>query len=246
MAPRVFSALAALLLLAPPAAAGPGDISRPIGVVELFTSQGCNSCPPADELLGELASRGDVVALAYHVDYWDYLGWRDTMGSPENTARQREYAQSLGINSVYTPQAVVNGRHNINGADGEAVMRALRGGDLPVEVTVRREGDSVAIETGEAAGPVREAHIMIVYFDPPKQVRIGRGENGGRTITYWNAVTGFQAAGMWHGEAARFEMPLSEIMKKGAGGCAVLLQQSDENGIPGAIIGAAMIGKPVR
>lgn len=240
-------ASATLVLAAWAGFSAAGDISRPVGVIELFTSQGCNSCPPADELLGELARRGDIVALAYHVDYWDYLGWQDTFGSPENTARQRDYAKALGVNSVYTPQAIVNGRRQVNGADAEAVMVALRSRDeLPVEIKVSRHGESVTIETGEAAGQVTEANVMLVYFDPPTRVRIGRGENGGRTVAYWNAVTGMQAAGVWHGEAARFEMPLSEIIKNGAGGCAVLLQAMDEEGIPGAIIGAAMIGKPVR
>lgn len=243
-----FSALraACLALAMIGGSAAAGEVSRPVAVVELFTSQGCNSCPPADQLFGELANRGDVVALAYHVDYWDYLGWRDTLGSAENTARQRDYAKSLGANSVYTPQAVVNGRRHVNGADADAVMAALKGsGELAVEISVNRQGESLTIETGEAAGPVKNANLVLVYFDPPKQVRIGRGENGGRIITYWNAVTGFQAAGMWHGNAARFEMPVSEIMKKGAGGCAVLLQAMND-GIPGPIIGAAMIAKPAR
>lgn len=237
------AALAFAALAAPSRA---GDISRPVGVIELFTSQGCNSCPPADALLGELASRGEVLALAYHVDYWDYLGWRDTMGSPENTVRQRDYARALGVNSVYTPQAIVNGRRHVNGADEKAVMAALQArGELPVDIRVTRNGESLTIETGKAAGKMTEANLVLVYFDPPKQVRIGRGENGGRTIAYWNAVTGFQIVGMWHGGAARFEMPVAEIMKKGAGGCAVLLQATHEGGIPGPIIGAAMIGKPV-
>lgn len=241
-----FSALAALIAVAVWSGSAAAGDARPIGVVELFTSQGCNSCPPADALLAELAARGDVVALAYHVDYWDYLGWRDTLGSPENTMRQRDYAKALGVNSVYTPQAIVNGRREVNGADAGEVMAALQArGGLSIDIEVSRHGDSLAIETAQAAGPLTEANLMLVCFDPPQQVRIGRGKNGGRVITYWNAVTGVQAVGVWHGQAARFEMPLSEIKKKGAGGCAVLLQEMDDEGIPGAIIGAAMIGKPV-
>lgn len=246
MSLRKWIGLAGVALAAWAGPSAAGEISRPIGVVELFTSQGCSSCPPADELLGKLANRGDVVALAYHVDYWDYLGWRDTLGSPENTARQRDYAQSLGNNSVYTPQAVINGQHHVNGADGEAVLLGLKAdNDLPIEIKVTRQGESIAIDAGAATGKAVRASIILVYFDPPQQVRIGRGENGGRTITYWNAVTSVQAVGVWRGEPERLEMPLSEIMKKGAGGCAVLLQETDL-GIPGAIIGAAMIGKPVR
>ena len=103
-----------------------GDVKKPSGVVELFTSQGCSSCPPADAVLAELAEAGDVVALGYHVDYWDYLGWKDTLGSPENTARQYEYGKSFGDRSVYTPQAVINGRTHVNGAKREAVARRAR------------------------------------------------------------------------------------------------------------------------
>jgi hypothetical protein len=237
---RLAGALAALAVWAAPSAGG--DVTRPAAVVELFTSQGCNSCPPADALLEELAKKGEVVALAYHVDYWDYLGWRDTMGSPENTARQQEYKRALGAASVYTPQAVINGRTHVNGADRAALERAIRNSDgLPVQIRVMWSGDSVVIHAGEAKGPITDANLMLVFFDEPKKVRIGGGENGGRTITYWNAVTGVQPAGMWHGTPARFEMPASEIAKKGAGGCAVLLQETDHSGAPRAIIGAALI-----
>jgi hypothetical protein len=239
----VFSSLmaAVVLLVADPAGAGEGR--RPAGVVELFTSQSCNSCPPADALLAELAQGGNVVALAYHVDYWDYHGWRDTFGSPDNTRRQHEYRQALGERSVYTPQAVVNGRLDVNGAKREKVMKALEvAGGLTVDVSITQQDDRVVIETG--AGPASYANLVIVFFEPPTAVSIGRGENSGRTISYWNAVSEWQIAGMWHGKPARIELPASEIAKKATGGYAVLVQEITNTGLPGAIIGAAIARKP--
>jgi hypothetical protein len=249
MASRFFSTLAAsalaLSVLAGLALAG--ETNRPIGVVELFTSQGCSSCPPADALFAELAARDDLVALAYHVDYWDYLGWRDTLGSAENTARQHGYGKSFGIRSVYTPQAVINGRIHVNGASSGKVWDGLEeleqsGEGLAVGLTVTRAGESVVIDAEAATGDVKEAHLVVVYFEPAQPVVIERGENSGRTVTYWNAVSDVHTAGMWHGKAARFELPASEVSKKG--GCAVLLQSVDKEGLPGPILGAAMIRNP--
>ncbi len=248
--PGIIGLATAFGLVVAAALAGPASAGdRPLGVVELFTSQGCNSCPPADKVLGDLAGRGDVVALSYHVDYWDYLGWRDTMASPENTGRQREYGRALAQSSVYTPEAVINGRTHVNGAHGDAVAATLDrldedGKGLGVDVSLERKGDSLIIETGDApAGKAREAHLVLVYFDPAKPVVIKRGENSGKTITYWNAVTDFQTAGMWHGQAKRFELPLSEVEKQG-GGCAVLLQAVTDTGLPGPILGAAVMTRP--
>jgi len=222
---------------------------RPLGVVELFTSQGCNSCPPADRVLGELAQDDDVIALAYHVDYWDYLGWRDTLGSAENTERQRDYGRSFGSGSVYTPQAVINGRTHVNGANKNAVHRTIErmadtADGMVVDVSIRQSGDSIVIEAGDSKGAPRKAHLVLVYFDPVRDVAIERGENRGKIITYWNAVSSIQAAGMWHGKASRYELPLSEVTKKGAGGCAVLLQASGKNGLPGPVLGAAIMTQP--
>jgi hypothetical protein len=243
---RFFSTLAALALALPALTgiAPAGEAARPVGVVELFTSQGCSSCPPADALLAELAARDDFVALAYHVDYWDYLGWRDTLGSPENTARQHGYGKSFGIRSVYTPQAVINGRIHVNGSSKAKLWDAVKelnesGEGLGVGLTVTRAGESVVIEAEAATGDVTAAHLVVVYFEPAQPVLIERGENAGRTVTYWNAVSDVQTAGMWHGKAARFELPASEVSKKG--GCAVLLQSVSKDGLPGPILGAAII-----
>lgn len=237
------SATIALTALASlPAVAG--DPSRPLGVVELFTSQGCSSCPPADEVFGDLVKQGDVLALAYHVDYWDYLGWRDTLGSPENTARQHEYGRSFSVRSVYTPQAVINGRNHVNGADGSAVKHMLErfarsGMGMSVSLIATRKGDTVVIEAGAGTNASAKAHLVLVFFQTRNPVTIERGENRGKTMTYWNSVSDVQTAGMWHGQTARFEFPASEIDKKD--GCAALLQSVDANGLPGAILGATLL-----
>lgn len=243
--------LAAAILLVVPLGglvAGEPRQSRPLAVVELFTSQGCTSCPPADALLAELAQSDDVVALAYHVDYWDYLGWQDTLANADNTARQYEYSNAFGSRSVYTPQAVVNGQLHVNGADRAALEGAIGAASeanaLPVEVELSYEGDTVVIETGPGRVPGGEAHVMLVYFNPATEVEITRGRNKGRSFTFWNSVSRFHSAGVWHGRAARFEIPISEIVKKGAGGCAVLVQAMTRDGMPGAILGAAILRKP--
>jgi hypothetical protein len=224
---------------------------KPLGVVELFTSQGCNSCPPADEFFAELAAKPDLVTLSYHVDYWDYLGWQDTLSRKENTERQFEYMRAFNSRSVYTPQAVINGRTHVNGAnrgavDGTLASMAKAGEGMQVGIKVSRSDDGIMIDTGDAAGgagPVPNAHVVVVYFDAPQTITIDKGENDGRKLTYWNAVSDIQTAGMWHGKAQRYELPMSEITKK-KGGCAVLLQSVGKDGLPGPILGAAVIHKP--
>ncbi|MER8867202.1 thioredoxin family protein [Mesorhizobium sp. M0751] len=244
--PLRLAALAlALSAFAGRALAEPTD--KPLGVVELFTSQGCNSCPPADEFFAELAAKEDIVALAYHVDYWDYLGWQDTLSRKENTERQYEYMRAFGSRSVYTPQAVINGRSHVNGASRKEVDGALArmervGEGMRVGIKVSRTSDRVMIDAGDAVAGPADAHVVIVYFNPPQTIKIGKGENSGRSMTYWNAVSSIQTAGMWHGKAQRYELPMSEIAKKG--GCAVLLQSVGKDGMPGPILGAAFIRKP--
>lgn len=229
--------------------AGGKGAARPKAVVEMFTSQGCGFCPPADALLADLARSGDVVALAYHVDYWDYLGWRDTMASADNTARQQEYSRAFGSRSVYTPQAVVNGRRQMNGAKRAKVESAIermagsREG-MSVDVSITYDGGTMVIRTGAADRPVRNAQLVVVYFEPATRVRIGHGKNEGREVTYWNAVSGFHSAGMWHGRETRLELPANEVTRKGAGGCAVLVQEMGEDDMPGAILGAAVAIRP--
>ena len=232
-----------------PAAAQSVD-GKPRAVVELFTSQGCSSCPPADAYFADLARRGDVVALAYHVDYWDYLGWGDTLADPENTARQRDYARALGQRSVYTPQVVVNGREHMNGANRGKIEGAVAdmdaaGKGLVIDVSIRQTPESIIIDTGAGTHRKGKANVVLVFFEPATEVEIARGENAGKSITYWNAVSAIQAAGMWHGREMRLEIPSSELKRKGAGGCAVLLQAMGVDGSPGPIIGAAILDHPI-
>ena len=240
---------AALFIVLPHGAAAAAEVKRPLAVVELFTSQGCNSCPPADEYLAELAGRGDIVALSYHIDYWDYLGWRDTLGSPANTERQRAYGRSFGDRSVYTPQAIINGRQHMSGAkrhDIAATMKSLAdaGNGMTVDVSASYSGESILIDLGQGSGYPRKAHVVIAYFEPASRIEIARGENRGRIITYRNSVMSLQTVGMWHGKTTRLEVPLDEIAARGAGGCAILLQKVGKDGLPGPIIGATLVPIP--
>lgn len=246
---RFFSRLAFVALAMPAfTAAAAADGTRPAGVIELFTSQGCSSCPPADALFEKFATKGDYVALAYHVDYWDYLGWRDTLSSPDSTDRQYAYMRSFGTRSVYTPQAVINGRIHVNGAKRDDILDGFdelnkAGQGLSVDVSVKLTGDSLVIETGSAANQSpAKAHVVLVYFDAPQAIAVPRGENKGRTVTYVNAVSDIQSAGMWHGKAARYELPATKIATKG--GFAVLLQAVGKDGMPGPVLGAAIYRKP--
>lgn len=239
-------AAAAYILVLPYGAMAGEIVKKPRAVVELFTSQGCTSCPKADAMLSEMADDGSVVALAYHVDYWDYLGWRDTLANAENTARQQEYSRMFGNRSVYTPQVVVNGRQQINGTKRLKIERAIERMDgtaqgMTVDVEISYSGDSVVIETGDAGKEVADAQIVLIYFKPATKVEIEDGKNTGRSFTYVNAVSGFHSVGVWDGGATRLELPVSEMAKKGAGGCAVLVQKMLPDGLPGPILGSAII-----
>jgi len=229
------AALAALLLpiLVPPALAGP------IAVVELFTSQGCSSCPPADALLSELAKRSELVALTFPVDYWDYLGWKDTLAHPAFTVRQRAYAHGRSDRQVYTPQAIVNGTKPCVGSDQaqiEALIAASRSGpSLPVEVSAVEHDGTVAVEVAAASGqPAADVWVLPVVRS--RTVSIGRGENGGRTVTYANVVRGLTRIGEWRGETTRLEVPLA--VARGDGDGYVVLVQVTRGTKPAAILGA--------
>lgn len=188
-----------LAFAAVPAAAA----ERPV-VVELFTSEGCSSCPPADALLAELARRPDLLALSFHVDYWDRLGWKDPFSSRAATARQRDYAALLGSGSVYTPQIVVDGRWQAIGSDHGEVARALAAaGSQPapvVPVTLALADGRVRVGLGAAAGAA-PADVLLVGFDRRHTDRVGGGENEGRTLTHVDVVRGFAVIGRFDGTA---------------------------------------------
>lgn len=214
----------------------------PKAIVELFTSQGCSSCVAADAFFADLAKRDDIVAISLHVDYWDYLGWRDTLGDSANTQRQRDYAAVHGTPRVYTPQMVVNGRTDFVGSDRSAVEGAIAQSALPVPVSMRRGRGTVEIEVAER--PIRTtwpATIRLVLLTSETSVPIERGENAGSTIEYYNVVRAMRPIGMWDGGAVKITLPDDELMVDGVDACAIIVQEDTPNG-PGAIIGAAWLG----
>lgn len=213
------------------------------GVVELFTSQGCSSCPPADAELARLAGEADVLALSFHVDYWNYRGWADTLSSEASTKRQYGYARTLRRKNVYTPQAVINGQDHANGSDGAAIGRIMRklsagGAGLTVDVSASIDSEGLSITVGPGKG---KADIVAVYFDDTNTVQIERGENAGRTITYHHSVREMVTVGMWNGKTVNLKLPPTVISAHPGRSCAILLQVVGKDGSPGRILGAAKI-----
>ena len=221
-------------------AAGKG--TEILAVLELYTSQGCSSCPPADELLEKYAARSDVIALSLPVDYWDYLGWKDTLASPKFSARQKHYAKERGDGRVYTPQMVVNGLSHVVGSSPEhidsaiaATSKQLAGSRVPVKVSI--DGKRIVIETGDAAPgvTVAEATVWLAMVHRQSLVEIGRGENRGKSVKYTNVVRELNPIGMWSGKAGRIEISREAVAAPGNEMCVVILQV----GRAGPIIGAA-------
>ena len=188
----------AMLALAQPAAAQ----NRPV-VVELYTSQGCSSCPPADEILAELAQRDDIIALALHVDYWDYLGWKDNFASPAFSNRQRAYARAAQRRTVYTPQVIVQGVSPVVGNRphevASAIQRHSQGALAPVELTLRREEGTLFITARATGEGVGRSVIQVVRYMPEAWVDIRGGENAGRRMYYANIVTDWTPLALWNG-----------------------------------------------
>lgn len=234
----LLAAGAAVLLSAPGVA---GEVrANPRAVVELFTSQGCSSCPKADAMFNELGKRSDVVALAWHVDYWDYIGWPDTFGAAENSDRQRGYAEGWGSARIYTPQMVINGRTGVVGSRDREVAGAIEAAVLSLPVAVTLKSDMVEVTIGPQAGG-SDAMVWLVTFKDRSQVMIERGENAGKTFDYTQIVTGKQMLGMWDAAAGtHLKLPLSALTAEGSNGAAILVQ-SEEDGVPGPILGAASI-----
>ena len=205
-------------------------------VVELYTSQGCSSCPPADEMLMELAQRDGVIALALHVDYWDYIGWKDEFASPAYTRRQQNYARVAGHTTIYTPQMVIGGQDHVVGTKPMDVADLIRDHmdvQTGVQVAPSRSGTRVEIDGSAARAFARPAMVQVVRFDPSETVDIQRGENAGRQLTYANIVTSWDVVGEWDGRA-----PLDLTVNAGGAGPVVVIVQ--EPG-PGAILASAML-----
>lgn len=215
-------------------------------VLELFTSQGCSSCPAADALAGKLAAKPDLILLSLPIDYWDYLGWKDTFAQHAFSERQRAYAKARGDGQVYTPQMVVDGLQHAVGAElvdiEQAIgvaSKALAGKKVPVTMSPTADGVTVSIGAAPVGSASRAGTLLLADFTTSQAVDIKRGENGGRQVTYIHIVRSLQPVGTWSGGAETVHLSREQLMAEGADGCAVLLQ-ADEHG---PILGAAqMIG----
>ena len=212
----------------------------PRAVVELFTSQGCSSCPPADKVLGELAKDPNVIALSLPVDYWDYLGWKDTLADSRFSARQKAYSGMRGDRDVYTPQAVVNGSVHVLGSDQagieQAAIRTKTDGVMSVPVTMKKSGMQMEVAVAAANGKSGEIWICAVSKQVP--ITIGRGENRGHQITYHNVVRSVLKVGDWNGKAGSWSVPLENIARDGVDAAAVYIQDGNRDR-PGPMLGAA-------
>lgn len=217
-------ALLALLGLATPAFA-----KRPV-VVELFTSQGCSSCPPADALLSELATQPGILALAFHITYWNGLGWRDPFSLDAATDRQRAYQRTLGTDTIYTPQMVIDGRTDVVGSDRQAVGRAIMRANTKASVPITLARGPSGLQIGVAAG-MGQARVMLVGYDSTHSTTVSRGENAGRQLSESNIVRIFADVGSWDGTALSLAVP-----RPAAEHAAVILQDRT-----GRILGAAVL-----
>jgi hypothetical protein len=201
-------------------------------VLELFTSEGCSSCPPAEAYVGELARRPNVLALAFHVDYWDDLGWHDRFGLPESVQRQRVYAKALGLSSVYTPQAVIDGRADFVGSDVASIDKRLSEKRSGVALSVAVHGGEVQIDLGmqERAAP---SDVILIAYLRNAVSNIARGENSGRTLTEFNIVRAIRTLGRWDGRMQQYRAALKSLPSD-ATDVAVLVQPSGQGPITGA------------
>jgi len=218
--------------------------AEPRALLELFTSQGCSSCPEADKLLGDLAA-GDpsLIALSVPIDYWDYLGWKDTLAIPGHSSRQRAYARVRGDRQVYTPQIVVNGSMHVLGSDRDAIEHTIAQTDqkpfvMSLPVSLSEVGGNLAVAVKAKDGEHAAGEVWLCPLESVVAVAIGRGENHGRTITYHNVVRRWVKLGDWSGGDATWTVPMSEIKTDGVDAAAVLVQEGTRDK-PGAILGAA-------
>jgi hypothetical protein len=251
---RLVSIVALALALFVPAAPGraqapaPGinpSFPPPKTVLELFTSQGCDTCPPADQVLASFAQRPDVIAISLPVDIWDYLGWKDTLASDKNSERQKAYAKARGDGAIYTPQVVVNGMVGVNGSDRLAINKAIATTDkelksLHVPIRFWHERNSIVIEAGDAPPGLdnKEATIWFAVVQKVANVPIEHGENKGKTLTYTNIVREMLPVGTWNGKAMNLRLTRTAVMRPETEACIVLLQEAKA----GPILGAAWTG----
>jgi len=216
----------------------------PRAVIELFTSQGCSSCPPADKLLGELSDDPSLVAISVPIDYWDYLGWKDTLADPHNTARQKAYAHVRGDGQVYTPQVVVNGSLHALGSDKGAIEHAIaqsrsNGAMASPPVTLAFADGHLKVALADATDAHAGAEVWLCGLVKAVSIAIGRGENTGRTVTYHNVVRSWLKLGDWNGKANSWSIPFQTLKREGVDEAAILVQSGTADK-PKAILGATL------
>ncbi len=233
-------AMAAFAVFSSPPAAAAKHQDQ-LTVVELFTSQGCALCPPADALLGELTKRSDLLALSFHVNYWDYIGWKDTFASAANTNRQRTYARKFGLRYVYTPQMVVQGVAQATGSDRASVLDNIEKhkplSSVPIKIQLGTGGRSIIVTIDAAPkGKEQNAEVWLVMFDREQKTTVSRGENSGKTLSDFNVVRSLRKVADWDGRKLKFtaKPPGTALL---SGECAVLLQSVET----GRILGAAKL-----
>ena len=215
----------------------------PRAVVELFTSQGCSSCPPADKIIGELANDPSIIALSLPIDYWDYLGWKDTLADSRFSARQKAYSRMRGDRDVYTPQAIVNGSAQVIGSDRSSIEQAIhdtgRNGVMSVPVSLTLAGKEINVSVAASKLPsVTHGEVWICSISKAVPISIGRGENSGQQITYHNVVRNILKVGDWNGTPASWSVPIENLMREGVDGAVVYVQEGRSDR-PGPMLGAA-------
>jgi hypothetical protein len=219
--------------------------AEPRAVVELFTSQGCSACPPADNIIGELAKDPSVIALSMPIDYWDYLGWKDTLADARFSARQKAYSQVRGDREVYTPQVVVNGSAHVVGSNRSGIEEAI--GDtkksdgvmsVPVAMTLAGKQINVSVAASSNGPAAMHGEVWICSISKAVPIAIGRGENGGRQVTYHNVVRNLLKVGDWNGSSGSWTVPLENISREGVDAAVVYVQDGNRDR-PGPMLGAA-------
>jgi hypothetical protein len=217
--------------------------AAPRALLELFTSQGCSSCPPADKVLGEFAKDPSVVALSLPIDIWDYLGWKDTLALAGHSARQRAYAEMRGDRQVYTPQIIVNGSAHVLGSDRAAIERMIAQTDhnpviMSVPVLLSTADGDLTVTVKPAADVHASGEVWLCPVTSAIEVAVGRGENRGRTITYHNVVRAWRKLGDFTGTQSSWSVPLAGIETGEVDAAAVMVQEGTR-AKPGVILGAA-------
>jgi hypothetical protein len=207
-------------------------VARPL-VIELFTAQGCSSCPPAEAVLGTLATRADVLALAFHVDYWDSIGWKDRFSLPTSVARQNQYVRTLQLSSAYTPQFVIDGREDLNKAGSGEIQRLLGATRVSAPVTIQNSGQEIKVSMGAATG-LGECDVDLIAYQSEASTPVSRGENANRVLHEFNIVRSFRRLGDWRGTPVDWKVPVNDL-PAGTDHLAVLVQRRGQSDIIGAV-----------